>query len=318
MSKELGAEADVVSDLVRHEHCPLCQGPSRKHLEDTNDLHYGIAGHWTYHRCDVCAVVFLNPAPTAEFLANAYDDSYYSYQDYAPPKALHTWIKRLIGFNPGITGDPSFDHPGRILDIGCGSGQFLYRMQCAGWETHGVELSRRAAEIGNSRHRLNIQAGTLASATLPPAHFDYVRLNHSFEHLLDPHETLARIHTLLAPQGHLFIGVPNTAGWQARLFGKYWWNLGPPVHPFNYCHTTLARLLTEHGFDVVSFRTNSNFAGILGSLQMAVNDRRGIRADTGRLFRNPAAKLISHWLAKFSDVFSRGDCLEIVATRRSQ
>lgn len=305
------------ADLVQHARCPLCGGMAVDHLTGAQDLHYGIGGEWRYQRCTDCRVVFLNPAPTAAFLAGAYDDSYYSYQDFHLPPAWHGVVKRLIGFNPGTTGDPAFPSPGRVLDIGCGSGQFLHRMQQRGWQTAGVELSARAAEIGNTKHRLNIQVGTLADAKLPEAGFDYVRLNHSFEHLLDPRETLARIRRLLAPGGLLFIGVPNVDGLQARWFGRYWWNLGPPVHPFNYSRPTLERLLAEQGFEMVSFRTHSNFAGILGSLQMSLNHRAGRCGDTGTLFRNPVAKLLTHWFAKATDLFSKGDCLELVARART-
>jgi|GEM_PF-125815 len=306
----------AIPDVVHHTSCPLCGGVASDHLTETRDLHYGIAGQWRYQRCADCRVVFLNPAPTAEFLAGAYDDSYYSYQDFAPTPAWRRWVRTLTGFNPGTTGDPVFARPGKVLDIGCGSGQFLYRMKLQGWETHGVELSARAAEIGNTRYALNIQAGTLRQAQLPDGSFDYIRLNHSFEHLLDPRETLDRIRELLAPQGLLFIGVPNVDGLQARWFGKHWWNLGPPVHPFNYSRFTLQRLLTEHGFEMLRFRTHSNFAGILGSLQMRLNDRRDQAIDTGALLRNPVAKLLTHWVARITDLFSAGDCLELVARRR--
>jgi SAM-dependent methyltransferase len=307
---------DAQSDsLVWHTKCPLCGAPPKNYLTCTRDLHYGINGEWDYQRCTDCRVVFLNPAPTQAFLDSAYDDSYYSYQDFDMPPAWHALIKWLIRYNPGATGDPTFDSPGRILDIGCGSGQFLYRMQLRGWQTAGVELSARAAEIGNSKHGLNIQAGTLADAKLPDAAFNYIRLNHSFEHLLDPRETLAQIRRLLSPGGLLFIGVPNVDGLQARWFGRYWWNLGPPVHPFNYSRPTLERLLADQGFEIVSFRTNSNFAGILGSLQMALNHRMGSSSDTGTLIRNPAAKLLTQWAAKLTDLFLKGDCLELVARR---
>jgi SAM-dependent methyltransferase len=303
------------SMLVHHAHCPLCRGRASAHLEQTYDLHYGIDGYWNYQRCGTCRVVFLNPAPSEAFLHSAYDDSYYSYQDFALQPRWKTWLRRLIGFNPAHTGDPSFKQPGRMLDVGCGSGEFLFKMKHAGWQTHGVELSAKAAEVGN-RHGLNIQPGTLASATFAPESFDYIRLNHSFEHILNPRETLALIHRYLGPHGLLFIGVPNVDGLQARLFGKYWWNLGPPVHPFNYSRGTLTRLLEEQGFEVVSFKTNSNFAGILGSLQMALNHRNGVRADTGKVFFNAPARLLTHWLAKLSDLFSAGDCLEIIARKR--
>lgn len=294
--------------------CPLCSSTATTpFLRGTRDLHYGIAGAWDYNRCGACGVVYLEPAPNAEFLADSYDDSYYSYQDFKLPSRWRLLARRVTGFDPGRTGDPKFRTAGRILDIGCGSGSFLHRMKLEGWETWGVELSRKAADLGNSLHGLNIQAGTVHQAKLPAAAFDYIRLNHSFEHLLDPRATLDRIRSLLAPEGLLFIGVPNVDSVPAAVFGRHWWNLGPPVHPFGYSARTLTPLLREHGFEVVSSRTNSNFAGVLGSFQMRWNEQRGVYSDTGVLFTNPLAKLLTHWVAKVIDMFEAGDCLELVA-----
>jgi SAM-dependent methyltransferase len=294
--------------------CPLCTAITiDKFIDAAVDLHYSLPGYWGYRKCTGCKVLFLDPAPTSDFLKRSYDDSYYSYQDFHAPPRWHAILKSLLFYDLGSTGDPIFDRPGRILDIGCGSGQFLMQMKLKGWETFGVEISQRAAKIGNAKYQLNIQAGELKNALLPKQSFDYIRLNHSFEHLLDPRATLVQISKLLKPDGKLFIGVPNTKSLQAFLFGKYWWNLGPPVHPFNYSKDSIAWLLQEHGFEIVSFRTHSNFAGILGSLQMLINSRSGKLSDTGRLFRNPIAKLICHWAAKLTDLFSCGDCLEVTA-----
>lgn len=306
------------SNLIYHENCPLCHATAKIFLQKTQDLHYGIPGYWDYSKCSDCRVVFLNPAPTQDFLKNSYDDSYYSYQDFSPPKIWRLIFRRLLGFNVGNTGDPVFLKPGKVLDIGCGSGQFLYDMKKKGWETHGVELSTGAAEIGNHKYELNIQSGSLLDAQLPLESFDYIRLNHSFEHLTNPRETLQRIERLLKVDGLLFIGVPNVNSIQARIFGRYWWNLGPPVHPFNYSHTTLKRLLSESGFEMTSYRTYSNFSGILGSIQMAWNYRYGIDGDVGWIIRNPVAKILTHWVARMTDLFDAGDCLELIAHRRKK
>jgi SAM-dependent methyltransferase len=151
---------------------------------------------------------------------------------------------------------------------------------------------------------------------LPEGVFDYVRLNHSFEHLLDPQPTLDRVRGLLAPSGRLFIGVPNVDSLPARIFGRHWWNLGPPVHPFIYSPRTLTNLLRDHGFEILSVRTNSNFSGLLGSLQMRMNEHKGVFSDTGQLHRNPLAKILANWFAKIIDFFHAGDCLEVVARRQ--
>lgn len=306
-----------LKNKIKHNDCPLCGGVATDYLAFTRDLHYGISGEWSYQKCTNCKVVFLNPSPTSKFLSDAYDDSYYSYQDFDDGSIFHKLARWLLGSSPYRTKDPYFSKPGRILDIGCGSGQFLFKMKRAGWETAGVELSRVATEIGNAKHSLNIQSGTIHEAKFPRQYFDYIRLNHSFEHLLDPCETLDCIYNLLKPEGMLFIGVPNTASLQAKLFGRHWWNLGPPVHPFNYSPYTLNYLLSRHGFEIVRWRTNSNFAGFLGSIQLNINESKGIFKDSGGVIRNTIAKLFFNWVAKFVDLFRCGDCLEVVARKKS-
>jgi hypothetical protein len=120
-------------------------------------------------------------------------------------------------------------------------------------------------------------------------------------------------HWLLSPYGSLFIGVPNIGSLQAKLFGSYWWNLGPPVHPFNYSGEILIELFENNGFKVIKYRTNSNFAGILGSIQMFSNKSSGRKGDDGYIHRNPFAKILTQWLVKFLDIFNVGDSMEIIA-----
>jgi len=299
----------LLSELVEHTCCPLCDRQAIDHLVGIRDLHYGIDGKWRYQKCINCKVIFLNPSPSPKFLSDAYDDSYYSYQDFDDGSAFHRLARWLLGSSPYRTKDPYFPNAGRILDIGCGSGQFLYKMKRLGWDTAGIELSNVAAEIGNTKHSLNIHPGTVHDATFPAEYFDYIRLNHSFEHLLDPRDTLDRIRYLLKPDGLMFIGVPNTAS-------LHWWNLGPPVHPFNYSPHTLKLLLSEHGFEIVRWRTNSNFAGFLGSMQLRANEKIGVYKDSGAIIRNNFAKLIFNWIAKLLDFFRIGDCLEVIAKKK--
>lgn len=294
--------------------CPLCHSESRPHLKDAIDMHYGLSGFWNYRKCLSCQVLFLDPAPSPEFLSTSYDDSYYSYQEFKQKSKLRLLLGRLIGYNMNRTGDPHFDFPGRVLDVGCGSGEFLYRMQLLGWKTDGIELSKSATKIGNEIYGLNIQACTIEDAEFAPGtKFDYIRFNHSFEHLTDPLSALRVVRLLLKKNGLLFIGVPNAKSFQAIFFRQFWWNLGPPVHPFNYCRFTLEKMLIEEGFEVVKYSTNSSFSGILGSLQIYFNARIGVLTDHGPISRNPFAKLFFQWIAKIFDLFQMGDCLEITA-----
>jgi SAM-dependent methyltransferase len=261
--------------------------------------------------------MFLNPMYSDEELGALYPDDYYAYQDDFPRSRSKEIIKSLLGLHFG-THDPEFSSPGRILDLGCGTGWFLREMRDKGWDSYGVEINSAAAELGRKKAGLNIKAGTLRQADFPEDYFDYVRANHSFEHISCPSETLVEIRRILRPGGRLLIGVPNVAGLNAKIFGQYWWYLGAPVHPFTYSVRTLTQLLEKQQFEIVKITYNSDYSGILGSSQIWANRTNGRKSTEGALFRNPVLKVLSQWVAKCVDLFEAGDAIEIVASKGNE
>lgn len=299
--------------------CTLCGSPDFATIIVAPDPHYGNAGEFPIAECHRCGVFFLNPMPTAAYLNDAYPKQYYAFQNTFRRGALQKLIKPLKRFGRFIlyyhnseTNDPKFPVPGTILDLGCGVGTFLAKAREKGWKTYGVEPSQDAASIG-SKQGLDIFPGTLNEAKYPDSFFDYVRSNHSFEHISDPKDVLREIRRVLKPDGKLFIGVPNVAGWAAKHYRENWWYLCPPVHTFGYSPETLSRLLASEGFEVVKVHYNSTFAGIFGSLQIALNRGTGKSPETGLLVNNNVMRVFGHWLARLTDFFGKGDCMEIIA-----
>jgi SAM-dependent methyltransferase len=299
--------------------CPLCGHSILSHILDARDRHYGNPGVFEIVECANCRLNFLNPMPTAAYLSSAYPENYYAYTLTIPKtfkeRAVKT-IKRvasaLLFYSGSATGDPTFKTPETMLDIGCGAGAFLAKMREKGWKVYGVEFDPRAAERGR-QEGLDIFAGTIEAAGYPDATFDYVRSNHSFEHINNPREVLREIRRVIKLNGLLFIGVPNVSGLMARWFGTYWWYLGAPVHTFGYSPATLRRLLAEEGFIVEQVNYNSSFWGIFGSLQIYANRKDGKNSEDGWIVHNPALMLLGHWFARITDLLSRGDCMEIIA-----
>jgi SAM-dependent methyltransferase len=299
--------------------CPLCGATSFRKAFDARDRHYGNPGTFPVMCCGGCGVYFLNPMPTLEYLSNAYPRDYYA---YSVPSAARTpgplrkrmWrlIRHLIFFTSGWTGDPKFPRPGSMLDIGCGAGHFLFYMREKGWTVRGVELNSDAAAAGREGG-LDIFGGTLHDAELPSAAFDYVRSNHSFEHIHNPREVLREIRRIVRPGGRLFIGVPNLAGLMPKMWGPYWWYLGAPVHTYGYTPASISRLLAEEGFQVEKISYNSTFAGITGSLQIWLNRNNGKGSEEGWVVKSLALRLFGHWLARIIDLFRAGDCMEVIA-----
>ena len=299
------------------ESCPLCGHATFQTVVLATDRHYGNLGRFPIVECCNCGLNFLNPSPTMAYLSHAYPTNYYAYQPLGPPKSL--WrlglkrsLRRILLYNSHRTGEPKFNEPGTMLDLGCGSGAFLAEMRNLGWKVHGVELDARAAETGRLAG-IDIFGGTIDAARYPPASFDYIRSNHSFEHLHNPREVLHEIRRIVKPSGRLLIGVPNVAGWPAQVWGNYWWYLGAPVHPFGYNPNTLSRLLREEGFAVEKVAYNSNFSGIFGSLQLYLNRNNGRLGEDGWIARNRLLMLLGYWIARVFDVLQKGDCIEITA-----
>jgi SAM-dependent methyltransferase len=300
-------------------YCPLCGLDVFRTAVQAPDRHYGNPGLFQVVECVYCSLNFLNPMPTVAYLSTAYPADYYAYQPLIP-RARKSQIlesaKRIVGsilyVRTARTNDPKFQRPGTMLDIGCGSGAFLGAMRKRGWQVHGVELDNLAARRGK-QEGLDIFAGTLDAAKYPSATFDYVRSNHSFEHIHNPREILLEIRRIVKPTGVVFIGVPNVKGLMARFYGTYWWYLGAPVHPFGYSPATLKRLLDETGFEVDRVNYNSNSAGIFGSMQTYLNRNNGRVGEDGGIARSHFLRLIGGWGAFILDRLRMGDCIEVIA-----
>lgn len=299
---------------VELERCPLCGAEEQEQVFFTRDRHYGIPGFFRIVRCKQCSLVFLNPMYCHHELAAFYPDDYYAYQDNFYLDAWKEKAKRILGLRLA-TRDPQFAMPGRVLDLGCGSGSFVLSMLQRGWDAYGVEISRAAAEVGRSKAGLNIFCGQLEDARFAPEFFDYIRSNHSFEHLSCPSQTLQEIYRILKPEGKLMIAVPNIDSINATVFGQYWWYLGAPLHPFLYSVDTLCGMLRRSRFAIENVQYNSDYSGILGSFQIWINRKNGRKSSEGRVITNPFLKVLSQWAAKMLDLCTLGDAIEVTARK---
>ena len=143
-----------------------------------------------------------------------------------------------------------------------------------------------------------------------------MRSNHSFEHIDNPNEVLAEIHRILNADGKLMIGVPNIDSFTYRLFKKYWWYLGAPVHTFNYSVKTLGLLLEKNNFSIEKVSYNGDYSGFIGSFQIYLNRKNGQMSDKGMFIQSPIMRALSHQIAKIFNLFKVGDAIEIICTKK--
>ncbi len=168
--------------------------------------------------------MFLNPQPSDSELAAIYNANYFlgaeSEDGRAATRAMKSEtareylraIKRYAGSNTG-----------RLLEVGCGDGDFLVEAEAAGYTVVGVEYASAACDQARSRLKNGtICCGELAEAGLEPEQFDVCILSDVIEHVRDPRAFLELIHKLLKPDGVIFIATPSLASWSARLLRQNW------------------------------------------------------------------------------------------------
>jgi 2-polyprenyl-3-methyl-5-hydroxy-6-metoxy-1,4-benzoquinol methylase len=143
----------------------------------------------------------------------------------------------------------------RVLDVGCGNGEFLLAAQELGHDVYGLDFSPAAAEAC-ARRGVPAGAGDFLTHNFGlRAPFDLVTLWDVCEHLERPLDFAARACEVLAPGGWLVLKVPcfppraiRIAARVPRVAGAL---LGSPAHIQFFRAATLTHLLRRAGFRLV-------------------------------------------------------------------
>ncbi len=236
--------------------CGLCGGEAWVPYLTRGDLNLFLAGQFQLVRCQTCGLVYLNPRPPVAQLGELYRDDYdqYTVAVSAVPSRLAR-LDREYGLRKRCRAVLRFVPRGRLLDVGCATGDFLWAMRrYPGWQVSGVELNDSAARYAREQLQLDVRTGTLAAAGFAAGSFDAVTLWDVIEHVPDPAATLAEVARLLRPGGLLVINTPNLDSLDARLFGAYWIGYELPRHLYVFSRRTLQAFTTQAGFTTVDFR----------------------------------------------------------------
>ncbi|MDH5525840.1 MAG: class I SAM-dependent methyltransferase [Nitrospirota bacterium] len=151
---------------------------------------------------------------------------------------------------------------GHVLEVGCGAGETLARLQDYGWQAEGLDFDPGAVERARSRG-LKVHQGDLVSQKFPSGHFDAVVLSHVIEHVPDPVELLSECKRVLHPGGHLVIYTPNADSLGHRLFGRDWRGLEPPRHFQIFTLRSLRHTAQAAGLSVRTCKTVPRGQGIV-------------------------------------------------------
>lgn len=287
----MNSDAWQPGDLEHLGRCPLCESERRtKKYSDIEDWHSGTPGTWDYYECEACKALYLDPRPNETAIGRLYE-RYFTHA--GTPNRERGILGRLalgirndyLNWKFGYRNEPAvlcgralmyllppwfrweWDHtarhlpkpePGRnrLLDVGCGNGEFLTAAQSAGWQVSGVDFDVKAVATARNQG-LDVYSGSLEAQGFEAGSFDAITVSHVIEHVHRPAAVLAECSSLLKPGGILWLATPNVEAIIHRRFGKHWFDLSPH-HLVLFSVANLRALLEAQGFQVRLERRGSH------------------------------------------------------------
>jgi len=245
-------------------------------------VYKGTPGEWDFYRCTACGCGYFDPRPTPQAIGKLYAE-YYTHTSSSIPEfhqlSLAGKIRRILGngyrnyrfgtndrpssklgilvaglmpnyralIDAGGRHLPKVETGARLLDVGCGNGDFMLLAQRAGWQVKGVDPDPEAVKIARQRG-LNVVQGDVHTLHDEANTYDGITLNHVIEHVHWPVEVLSACYRLLRTGGWLWIETPNLDAQGHTRFKEDWVGLDIPRHLVVFTYKTLVELLRKVGF----------------------------------------------------------------------
>lgn len=240
----------VGGDFTTEMPCPVCSSLERRYVSEIGRNFKSLETVI----CKGCGLLHSNPIPSKVELDTFYEKKYRSSYKFARKPRL----KHILRYAPGalerVETVLSYKKPEQIklIDIGSGSGEFLYMAHRAGFDARGIEPHTGYCEYTKQELGLNVLNTTLEQAGLEKDSFDIINLNHVLEHMPDPLDTLSRLHSLLRKDGLLMVDVPDIS-----ICSHAPWTQFHYAHLYNFNHLTLKALVEKAGFEILNPQTTT-------------------------------------------------------------
>jgi SAM-dependent methyltransferase len=240
-----------MSAPVHYTRCPVCHSTAIRPVLAAKD--HTVSGEtFSIFECASCSLRFTQDVPAPDRIGEYYKaEAYISHTNTS--KGLvnrlyktvrkHT-LKQKRRLIERITGKKT----GRILDLGAGTGAFAHTMKAGGWTVTGLEPDAQARETAGKLFGIELQDISIFPGLTGP--FDAITMWHVLEHVHDLGGYMDRLAALLAPEGKLFVAVPNYTSGDAETYGAFWAAWDVPRHLYHFSPAAMKKLVENHGLKI--------------------------------------------------------------------
>jgi len=261
--------------------CRVCEGPSSEQRYWVREMMFGDRAEFEYFDCSVCGCLQITSVPPD--LREYYSNGYYSLNE-GPTQSgfLKRFLKRqrsLYGLGrknflgrvaawkyglPDVyewARKAQLSFSSRILDVGCGKGFFLSKLQEEGFTNLSGIDPYLDGDI-TCGQTVKIYKRDIAEVD---DEFDFVMLNHSFEHMAEPLAVLKDVYRVLKRDRFALVRIPVIPCYAWRTYGVNWVQLDAPRHLFLHSVQSMKILSERAGFEITEIVYDSEALQFWGS-----------------------------------------------------
>lgn len=237
--------------LKNRDQCPVC-GSEKQHAFLEAEDHNVSNDQFKIVECDDCSFRFTNPIPTEESIGEYYkSENYVSHSGTKKGfvnKVYHIVRNRAIKQKENLASKNS--NGKSILDIGCGTGDFLGYCKSKNWKTLGLEPDDSARKIALENNKVEAkELGHLYQ--LEENSFDVISMWHVLEHVYNLNQDIEQYKKILKKSGTLIVAVPNCSSKDAEHYKSNWAAYDLPIHLYHFRPKNMKQLFANHGMEVV-------------------------------------------------------------------
>jgi ubiquinone/menaquinone biosynthesis C-methylase UbiE len=235
--------------------CPLCNSGQIGSFLEVID--HSVSGEtFGVSKCTNCGLLFTNPRPDISSIGKYYEtDDYISHSNSNKglinriyQSARHYAINRKVQLIEKTIGKIAGK---RLLDIGCGTGEFLSSCQNKGAFCEGIEPNAGARSLAIKNYWLKVSDLALLETKTDQSE-DVITMWHVLEHVHDLRGVIRHLFRLLEEGGHCFIALPNPTSYDAKKYGEKWAAFDVPRHLYHFRPEVVSHAFSTAGFEHIA------------------------------------------------------------------